>query len=28
VSYANIIQSKLAQYEGSTVNNLERLMDK
>jgi hypothetical protein len=28
VSYANIIQSKLGEYEGSTVNNLERLMDK
>ena len=28
ISYAKIIQDKLAQYEGSTVSNLERLMDK
>lgn len=28
ISYAKIIQDKLAQYQGSTVNNLERLMDK
>jgi hypothetical protein len=28
ITYANIIQNKLAQYEGSTVDNLERLMDK
>ena len=28
ISYAKIIQDKLAQYEGSTINNLERLMDK
>ena len=28
VSYANIIQDKISQYEGSTVSNLERLMDK
>ena len=28
ISYAKIIQEKLSQYEGSTVNNLERLMDK
>ena len=28
VSYAKIIQDKISQYEGSTVSNLERLMDK
>jgi hypothetical protein len=28
ISYAKIIQDKLSQYEGSTINNLERLMDK
>ena len=28
ISYAKIIQDKLAQYQGSTVNNLERLIDK
>jgi len=28
ISYAKIIQDKIAQYEGATVNNLERLMDK
>ena len=28
ISYAKIIQEKLAQYENSTINNLERLMDK
>ena len=28
VSYANIIQNKISQYEGATVSNLERLMDK
>ena len=28
ISYSKIIQEKIAQYEGATVNNLERLMDK